>query len=301
MTQILKDPKQAAFYLKQGHVVAVPTETVYGLAAAFDDKEALNAIYRLKNRPSDNPLIVHVSCLEMVDEIAYIDESFLKLHQHFMPGPLTVLLKKKEGVLDEICRGLDTVAIRMSQHPLLNDVINELKKPLAAPSANLSGKPSATCIEHVLEDFSSSLNYALEGGHCLGGIESTIIKVESDHAVILRPGLITQKELEKVLNLPVVFANKEAKLQAPGMKYRHYSPEAKIHIKEKLSDDELRQEKTLILSEDYIDHPFYEKLSAQNLYRAFRKADQIGLTTILIVVSNTIDEGLMNRILKAKT
>lgn len=300
MTEVITDIQLAASLLKKGEVVACPTETVYGLACAIDQKEAIEKIYALKKRPSDNPLIVHVSSLEMLDKVAYMDESFLKLYNAFMPGPLTVLLKKREGVLNEITRGLETVAVRFSSHPVFNALIEALGVPIAAPSANLSGKPSATCIEHVLEDFKDTLRYALDGGKCASGIESTIVRVMEDHAIILRPGIITKNQIEAVLNTPCIFAKKGEKVQAPGMKYRHYAPKAKIVITKKIKAIDFVEESTLFMAKDQINHPCFEKLSEENLYAAFRKADKMGFKTILIEDDGFIDEGLLNRIEKAK-
>ncbi len=298
MTQLTKDPVLAAQYLKEGKVVALPTETVYGLGASIESCEALNEIYRLKKRPPDNPLIVHCADLEMIDRVAHITDDFLKLYNAFMPGPLTVLLKKK-GISDLITRGLGTVGIRVPAHPLFQQVLRALKAPIAAPSANLSGKPSSTIQEHVIADFSPDLPLILDGGACVCGIESTIINIFDEHGVILRPGAILKQDLERVLDRPFEFVTKQAPLQAPGMKYRHYAPLAKVIVVK--GADQLPSEARfhLVMAQKQLDYPYYQRLSEDNLYAAFRQADSLGLKRIYLVIDGDIPEGLRNRIEKA--
>lgn len=297
MTEIVKDIDRVVKALKGGGVVALPTETVYGLAACINHEEALLKIFELKKRPQDNPLIVHCLDLAMVKTIAHINDDFLKLYNHFMPGPLTVLLEKKQ-ISETITRAQPTVAIRIPSHQLFLDVLKELKVPLAAPSANLSGRPSSTLAKHVYEDFCPYLSLILDGGPSVCGLESTIIRLYENYAVILRPGVITQQELEKVLQKPVIYATKEAPLQAPGMKYRHYAPCAKVHIIDDLTfivDDK----KTLYMSLDPINVTYWEKLSENNLYQAFRMADELGLQKIVILKDPSLTIALINRIEKA--
>lgn len=297
MTLITKNPKQAAEYLKKGYVVALPTETVYGLGASIHHEEALREIFQLKNRPQDNPLIVHAYDLDMVSQFADVTEDFIRLYKDFMPGPLSVLLDKKT-ISDTVTCGLNTVAVRIPSSTLFRDVLKSLGEPIAAPSANLSGKPSSTEAHHVFNDFSPHLALILDGGPASGGIESTIVRVYSDHGVILRPGLITKAQLESCLNRPFMFAAKNAALEAPGMKYRHYAPSAKILLID--SFDSLKSENdVMVMAQDHIDHPHYEKLSSQNLYSAFRKADLLGLKKIYILIDKTLNEGLLNRVRKA--
>jgi L-threonylcarbamoyladenylate synthase len=298
MTKITFDAALAAKYLKSGKVCALPTETVYGLGASIYQEKALLEIFHLKKRPSDNPLIVHVLDIAMASKIAYITPEFLKLYEAFMPGPLTVLLQKKQ-VSDSITRGLETVGIRIPSHPLFLDVLRILDEPIAAPSANLSGKPSSTEAAHVYHDFAPDLPLILDGGSCISGIESTIVAFDEGEGIILRPGAIPKEDLEKATGLRFQFAKKNAVLRAPGMKYRHYSPQASVI----LVYDENRLPKSdsgaLIMAETFMECPHFEILNMQNLYRAFRKADDLGLKTIYVLISNNLGEGLKNRLEKA--
>jgi L-threonylcarbamoyladenylate synthase len=281
MTYIVKQIDKVVEALKRGEVVALPTETVYGLAACVNDDRALLKIFELKQRPQDNPLIVHCLDLNMIKQMAYVTDDFLKLYTHFMPGPLTVLLEKK-NVSDVVTRGQPTVAIRVPSHPLFLDVLRHLGIPLAAPSANLSGRPSSTTAQHVFNDFSPKLTYILDGGASTVGLESTIVRLYDDYAVILRPGAITKEKLEDVLKKPVVFASKDAPLQAPGMKYRHYAPFAKVLLVDDITIDSCENE-TLYMSKERMQVKNWEMLSEDNLYKAFRLADEMGLKKIVIL------------------
>lgn len=297
MTEIVKDINVIVKALKDGQVVGLPTETVYGLAASINSQEALLKIFTLKKRPQDNPLIVHCLDLAMVKTIAHINDDFLKLYHHFMPGPLTVLLEKKQ-ISDIITRSQETVAVRIPSHPLFLQVLKELKVPIAAPSANLSGHPSSTLAKHVYDDFHPDLSLILDGGPSLCGLESTIIRLYENYAVILRPGVITQQDLEKVLQKPVIYAKKDAPLEAPGMKYRHYAPYAKVYLMEgfeKIVDDK----NTLYMSLHPLKVSYWQQLSEQNLYAAFRMADELGLQKIIILKDPSLTVALMNRLEKA--
>ncbi len=298
MTKIVHDTHLVAMALKKGSVVALPSETVYGLGASIYQEEALKEIFSLKKRPQDNPLIVHAHDLKMIESIAYINDDFLKLYEAFMPGPLTVLLEKKQ-VSDTITCGLNTVAIRIPSHPLFLEVIRLLDEPIAAPSANLSGKPSSTQVEHVFKDFSPSLELILDGGRSVGGIESTIIKLYKDRAVILRPGLISKEAIEKVLEKPCHFSTKDTAIEAPGMKYRHYAPTAKVVLVDEIQLDHLVSEDVMILSEEKILAPVWQELTAFNLYKAFRIADDLNLSTIYVKMPSNLSLGLKNRLEKA--
>lgn len=297
MTDIIKDIETVTEALRKGDVVGLPTETVYGLAASIYHDNALDRIFELKKRPSDNPLIVHCLDLDMVLSIAHVTDDFLKLYHAFMPGPLTVLLEKKQ-LSDKVTRGQPTVAVRIPNHPLFLEVLKLLNQPVAAPSANLSGKPSSTEALHVYQDFHPDLSYVLDGGCSTGGLESTIIGLDDDQAVILRPGLIGRDELEKVLNKPVVFAAKNAPLQAPGMKYRHYAPKAVVEIKETHDTNEFF-ENTMYMSTSKLDAANWEMLSEKNLYRAFRLADKKGLEKIVVFKDPNLSVAIVNRLEKA--
>jgi len=298
MTQIIYDINLAVESLKKGEVVALPSETVYGLGASIASEGALEEIYALKKRPQDNPLIVHASSYEMVESIAYVNDDFKVLYDAFMPGPLTVLLLKKE-VSDKVTRGLNTVGIRIPRHPLFRAVIEALGTPIAAPSANLSGKPSSTHASHVVDDFSPHLKYVLDGGSSSCGIESTIIQVFDDHGVILRPGAITKAQLENALSRPFVFAKKDAALQAPGMKYRHYAPIAKVLLCDDITQIPQNDSSVLVMGEELVEAIHFRYLKEETLYAAFREADELGLKSIYVLVNQNLSEGIRNRLEKA--
>ncbi len=231
------DLSTAADILRNGGLVAIPTETVYGLAANALDAEAVKKIFIAKGRPNDNPLIVHISSLEEIPPLVKeIDPRLYDLADKFWPGPLTVILKKSDAVPDEVSPGLDTVAIRMPLHPDAREIIRLSGVPLAAPSANASGKPSPTSVGHVIEDLDSRIDAAIDGGECSVGVESTVITLVTQPPTLLRPGGITVEQLESVLGKIAVSSAVTEKLkdgekaESPGMKYKHYAPKARVTI-----------------------------------------------------------------------
>ncbi|WP_418453950.1 L-threonylcarbamoyladenylate synthase, partial [Allofournierella sp.] len=186
----------AAELLKGGGIVAIPTETVYGIAASALDGAAVKKIFEAKGRPQDNPLIVHIDQLEMLEGlVGSVPERAKKLAEAFWPGPLTMILPRGPRVAAEVCAGLDTVAVRMPSHPVARAVITACGLPLAAPSANLSGSPSPTTAHYVMEDMRGRLPLVLDGGECQVGVESTVVSLAGPQAVLLRPGYITQEPL----------------------------------------------------------------------------------------------------------
>ena len=212
----------------------MPTETVYGLGANALDKEAVTNVYKAKGRPMDNPLIVHLAKADDAEKYAHTSELYYKLAERFMPGPLTVILPKKDVIPYEVTCGLETVAIRVPSNGIAHTLIELSGCPIAAPSANLSGRPSPTSFEHVIEDMNGRVDAIIDGGRCDVGVESTVIILKDNSAEILRPGLITYEELREVI--PNVTVNEAVKNQctsskpaSPGMKYRHYAP--KTHCK----------------------------------------------------------------------
>lgn len=287
-TQILTEILEAVRLLKNGGLVAIPTETVYGLAAKLFDPSAILKIYHVKGRPSDNPLIAHISDLEMAEMItSKLSEDARILASHFWPGPLTLVLPKKLEVPLLASAGLDTIGIRMPRHADALKIISQVGEPLVAPSANLSGRPSPTQVRDVLEDLDGRIDAVFEGGECEVGIESTILCLAGDRPTLLRPGAILRNELETVLGKEIGVASDMKRALAPGMKYRHYAPRAKIEIIRDLSE----AKGTYILA-----YP-----TRKTLYQSFREADrqQIPLISILIDSNLQKDEGLMNRIEKA--
>ncbi|KAM0680859.1 hypothetical protein GINT2_001133 [Glugoides intestinalis] len=217
--------------------VVIPTETVYGLAARIDNEEALKSIFKIKGRPADNPLIVHISDLEMLPSLieGEIPEEYKKLMDLFWPGPLTLLFKCK-GSISPIITGGDTqktVAIRMPKNEKLRKMIRKIGVPLAAPSANTSGKPSPTSVEHVIEDFGEKVDLYIDGGQCEVGLESTVFGIINGQCTILRPGGVTMKEIKEALGCEIQVRNKTEKGQkvmCPGQKYTHYSPTHPVYL-----------------------------------------------------------------------
>lgn len=239
VVEIKKDYPQlqeAARLLRGNEAIAFPTETVYGLGANAMNDEAIAKIFEAKGRPSDNPLIVHIgaySQLEgVVSEIPVVADVLMK---HFWPGPLTIILPKKDGISEKVTAGLDTVGVRMPDHPVALALIEEANVPVAAPSANRSGRPSPTLASHVYEDLDGKIAGIVDGGATGVGVESTVIDCTSEVPTILRPGGITKEQLEEVIG-PVVLdpalKDQTEKPKSPGMKYTHYAPKAPLRIVE---------------------------------------------------------------------
>ena len=240
---------EAAEILKQGGLVAFPTETVYGLGGNGLDKEAAKKIYAAKGRPSDNPLILHVSSIEEVYPLVKaLPEKAKKLMEAFWPGPLTLVLPKSDIVPKESTGGLETVALRSPENALTLALIRACGFPIAGPSANLSGRPSPTEAAHVLEDLGGRIEGILEDGAVGIGVESTIVDLSEDSPTLLRPGAITIEDLEEVLGEkvaidPTLLGKSMAEgftPKAPGMKYRHYAPKAEMILFKKKEEDETR-------------------------------------------------------------
>lgn len=240
---------EAAEILKQGGLVAFPTETVYGLGGNGLDKEAAKKIYAAKGRPSDNPLILHVSSIEEVYPLVKaLPEKAKKLMEAFWPGPLTLVLPKSDIVPKESTGGLETVALRSPENALTLDLIRACGFPIAGPSANLSGRPSPTEAAHVLEDLGGRIEGILEDGAVGIGVESTIVDLSEDSPTLLRPGAITIEDLEEVLGEKVAIdptllgksMTEGFTPKAPGMKYRHYAPKADMILFKKKEEDETR-------------------------------------------------------------
>ena len=227
--------RSAALIIKNGGLVAFPTETVYGLGADATDKTAAQKIYSAKGRPSDNPLIIHIAKAEDAEKYAQTSPLYYKLAKAFMPGPLTVIMPKKDIIPDEVTGGLDSVAVRCPSHEIARALIQESDTAIAAPSANLSGTPSPTSADHVIKDMSGRIDAIIDGGECDIGLESTIVKIVSeDKLILLRPGAITADALscvcENVEISPAVVnaLKKDERPLSPGMKYRHYAPSAPL-------------------------------------------------------------------------
>ena len=240
MTQLLKADSSsiaaAASLLRQGQLVAFPTETVYGLGANALDAQAVLSIFAAKGRPADNPLIVHVAEIEDLEPLCQVTDLAKQLMAAFWPGPLTLLLKKKSVVPMEVTAGLDTVAVRMPSHPVAHQLLAACRVPVAAPSANRSGKPSPTLAQHVWDDMNGRIPIILDGGSCQVGVESTVLDVTCNPPCILRPGGVTKEMLETVLPEVTVAGSvlrpleKGEKALSPGMRYQHYAPQGELTL-----------------------------------------------------------------------
>lgn len=228
----------AARLLRQGELVALPTETVYGIAADARNGEAVHKIFEAKGRPQDNPLIVHICGMEMLEGVvAEVPARARKLAAAFWPGPLTMVMPRGPEVSDVTCAGLDTVGVRMPSHPVVQAVIRTSGVAFAAPSANLSGKPSPTNAQDTLADMDGRLPLILDGGESMVGVESTVVSVVGEHPMLLRPGYITKEQMEAVLGEEVLVSPaileklKDGEVaRSPGMKYKHYAPKAQVTI-----------------------------------------------------------------------
>jgi L-threonylcarbamoyladenylate synthase len=228
---------RAAKLLTRGELVAIPTETVYGLAANALDKTAVEAIFSAKGRPQDNPLIVHLADKSWLLKYALdIPRDAYKLIEAFWPGPLTIILKKSLLIPDVVSAGLDTAAFRLPSHPVARAIIEKVGLPLAAPSANISGSPSPTTAAHVLSDLGGRIAAIVDGGECSVGVESTVVSLCGEIPTVLRPGGVTTEMLREVIGNVVIDRavlnglEDDAKASSPGMKYKHYSPKAHVVI-----------------------------------------------------------------------
>jgi L-threonylcarbamoyladenylate synthase len=312
MTQRLTEDQieTAARLLKEGEVISFATETVYGLGAPIFNPLAIEQIFKLKGRPSDNPLIAHLSHIEEVERIAVdIPSTFYHLAHVFFPGPLTLVLKKHPSVPSIVSGGLETIALRLPSHPVAQKLIALVGEPVVAPSANLSGRPSATCAEHVLEDFEGKIAAVLDGGRTSLGIESTVLSLIDEVPTLLRPGVISKEQIEEVLGMSIAVASSktgEGPLLSPGMKYRHYSPTTPIRVfwdEEELDCylSSCSTERIMLLSPVNKEKASCFSLNAKDFYASLRQADREGFDEILIFCNESVqrDAGLMNRLLKA--
>ena len=238
MTEILKPTREnierSAKLILNDEIVAIPTETVYGLGANGLSDIAVSKIFKAKNRPQDNPLILHISDYDMMENLVYeLSDEIKEFLNHFWPGPLTVVMKKKEIIPDAVSCGLDTVAIRMPNNEIARSFIKQCGVPIAAPSANISGKPSPTTAEDVFTDMNGKISVILDGGLCNIGIESTVLDLTKKPYTILRPGFYTKEDFLKyedeiLIDDAIVTENIIPK--SPGQKYKHYAPKAKVLV-----------------------------------------------------------------------
>ena len=321
-----KEIKQAAEIIRNGGLVAFPTETVYGLGASALDSQAANKIYTAKGRPSDNPLIVHICNKEQIRDIAQeIPDTAIKVIDSFMPGPVTIILKKKSIIPKEVTAGLDTVAVRFPMDNTAQRLIKLTGVPIAAPSANISGKPSPTRARHVIQDMSGRIEAVIDGGDCTVGVESTIIDFTSDKPIILRPGGVTQKDLLKIgieaeLDSSILKSIDTGETpKCPGMKYKHYAPDAEVTVVEGCKDDVQKKIKELLKEHSgsiagvltmygaeydnavILSAGDTNKDYARNLFAALREFDELGVDVVFAEFCEKDGYGLAvkNRLYKA--
>ncbi len=329
----IKEIEEAAEEIKKGNLVLFPTETVYGIGANALDEKAVKRIFEAKGRAGDNPLIVHVSNIKMVEEIVKdISDVERKLINKFWPGPLTIIFnrKSKEVIPNVVTANLDTVGVRMPNNEIAIELIEKAKVPIAAPSANISGKPSGTNIEDIIEELQDKVDYILDGGFTDIGLESTVIRVIGDEINILRPGKITKEELEEVVNDVKVDSHvlgkvgKDDVVASPGMKYRHYAPttscmmiysndENKMisRINEEIKELEQQGKKVLVLGKkEHLDKYIVDNKwnmgsdlneIAKNIFMLLRKVDKEDFDFVIIegVESKGLGLAITNRLIRA--
>ncbi len=314
--------KEAGEIIKSGGLVVFPTETVYGIGADGLNENAIKSIYVAKGRPSDNPLILHTDSIEKAEKIGHINPIAKRLFETFSPGPLTVVVKKKDIVPFAATGGLDTVAIRIPSSETARAIIEYSGAYIAAPSANISGRPSPTTAAHVIEDLSGRVDMIIDGGNADIGIESTVIDTTGESPVILRPGKITLSDLQKIF--PDAISEKHMKEntdgykpKSPGMKYKHYAPQAKVVVFEKdaktkisaelenLKKDGIRAGVFCKSSSSY-DAEFIIKWQdnedmAHILFSALREFDKTGAQVILCEApdNDAMGESVRNRLYKS--
>ena len=297
--------EDAAVKLKNNELIAIPTETVYGLAANAYSELAVQKIFDLKKRPAYNPLIVHIKSSNQLNDVAKdIPEKAIILAKHFWPGPLTLVLKKQNHIPDLVTAGKDTVAIRVPNHPITLQLLDKLDFPLAAPSANPFGSISPTCAQHVFNYFRDKLELILDGGPCEKGIESTIIGFENNEPVLYRLGSTSTDEIEKLIGKVAFYKNKQNEIKAPGMLSRHYAPKTETFLTNdvKALTKSFPDKKIglLLFQDNSFDtkNVFKEILSsngnmaeaAKNLYAALHRLDEAGFD--LIIAEKFPNEGL---------
>ena len=306
--------KDLAEKIKAGSLCVIPTETVYGLAGNGLLSTSIDAIYHAKGRPSDNPLILHVSSMNMVKDITTkIPEDALALMHHFWPGPLTLVLNKKAHVPLNVTGGLDTVAVRMPNLKQILKLIESCGVPLAAPSANISGKPSSTRFKHIFNDFNGIIPTLIDGGDAQVGLESTVLDCTVTPFQILRPGVITPEAIEHVIKKPVAIGlKKEESVKSPGTRYKHYQPKGKVILLDSFKSIEFLEDDHAVCVhtlEDDISSVNLEKrvlgsqknpmTMNQNLYAVLRDCDHPHIHTIYIVLNRSMSDALLDRLKRA--
>ena len=317
---------KAAKIIKKGGLVVMPTETVYGLGGNGLDSAAAEKIYAAKGRPADNPLIIHIAEPREAENYCHVPPLYHALAKAFMPGPLTVIMPKKDIVPFSVTAGLETVAVRCPDHPVAQALINVAGVPIAAPSANLSGKPSPTNASYVLEDMNGKVDMIIDGGECDIGLESTIVMIKNDALTLLRPGAVTFDALtmvcDKVTIAPAVLEmlKEDEKPLSPGMKYKHYAPSTPLVLLDGEEENviaylqnEIKSQKCAVLCYNE-EIPYLNGASllpigkkddmaahAHNLFTLLRDADKLGCHIIYAHLPPKTGLGLAlyNRMIRA--
>ncbi len=317
---------EAGRIIARGGLVAFPTETVYGLGGSAFCAESVRKIYAAKGRPSDNPLIVHIADIAELEPLtAEISDSARALINAFMPGPFTIILKKSGKIPNEVTAGMDTVAIRFPENETARRLIKAAGVPVAAPSANISGKPSPTKVQHVIDDMTGRIDAIIDGGDCAVGVESTIVDASREVPVLLRPGGITYEMIREIAPDTVVDPNILQSLKAderplcPGMKYKHYAPDAEVtviegdmgavkaEIDKRLAENADKICGVLTMSENCYDSAVIlhggitNREYAKNLFACLRKFDELGVQIVYAEFESRDGYGLAirNRLYKS--
>jgi L-threonylcarbamoyladenylate synthase len=331
MNKIGQEVCIASKYIMDGEVVVFPTETVYGIGADATNKEAVNKIFKAKKRPADNPLIVHICDFEMLNVVAKnIGEIEKKLMEQFWPGPISIILDKNDCIPDNVTAGLDTVAVRMPSNKMAIELIKNSNKPIAAPSANISSRPSGTRVEDIYEELETSVSYFLDGGSAEVGIESTVVRVIDGNVHILRPGKISKEDIIKVTDGVVIDekclnkVNENEQVLSPGMKHKHYAPATKciaVHsddnnnIVNKINEliENSNESISIMVTTNNVENinkksstyvidlgDSIEEVS-KNLFSSLRKVDKLNsdICYIQCFGLSGIGMGIMNRIIRA--
>ena len=313
--------------IKEGNLVIFPTETVYGIGANALDSKAVDDIFIAKGRANDNPLIVHIAEFDMLEDLVKeITPLEQKLMDSFMPGPFTLILKKKDIIPNNVSANLDTVGIRMPANKIAHDLIKEAGVPIAAPSANISSRPSGTNIEDIKEEFTNKVDIIIDGGETSVGLESTVVKVIDGIPTILRPGKITPEDIIEVTGIcklsDNIFkkVNADGVVESPGMKYKHYAPNNKCILVYSEDENKLTNlinkninNKTLIIGNEknkykyncfkYLSYGYTLEDISHNIFSLLRKADKY--EPDLIIIEGVKKEGLgiaiMNRLIRASS
>lgn len=317
---------KASALIRDGALVGIPTETVYGLGANAYNAHSCLEIFKAKGRPADNPLIVHIATPSDADKIAYTNDLYYKLAERFMPGPLTIILPKRDIIPSEATAGLDSVAIRCPVHEVARQIIERSGVPIAAPSANKSGRPSPTSARHVYNDMNGIIPLIIDAGPCDVGVESTVIKISEDSIIVLRPGAITAEMLREVCD-NVTISNavteelKEGEVAlSPGMKYKHYAPASELYLVdgdedefEKIVKEKAKKEKCAVIcyEEELTKFEGIPTLSAgkrddikeqtKRLFELLRRCDELGVDTVYAHLPSKDGQALAmyNRMIRA--